>query len=208
MVHRFKCVKCIITHGRLILLSQLHSAFVCEAVVHPSRLPWSWLGTAGHDIGGYGRQVLQIQALVWRGGTCFNRWTKLHQAQRCACLAVYPCCLSCVVTQSWVPPRHVFLLQCSKNSNCKSYCMSLRLYQRLDMLVRLYLADSCSRQSLSHEVLQLYCCNSWRKTLPILYLHQSKIRLSLCRTIFLLDSIASVVVGSLHICPWTFQLEA
>lgn len=35
-----------------------------------------------------------------------------------------------------------FLLQCCKKFNCKSYYMSLWLYQRLDVLVRLYLADS------------------------------------------------------------------
>lgn len=117
------------------VVSQLQSAFFCVAAVHPSGLPWSWLGTAGHDIGKCGIQVLQIQPLVLRGGPCFNRWTNLHQEQSGAHLAVYPCCFSCVVTQSWVPPRHVFLLQSSKKSNCKSYCMSLWLYQRLGEVV-------------------------------------------------------------------------
>lgn len=78
--------------------------------------------------------------------------------------------------------------------------MFIWLYQRLDMLVRLYLAVFLVVR-LTHEVLELYCCDSWRTILIILYLHQSKIRFSLYRTIFLLDSIASVVVGSLHICP-------
>lgn len=49
-------------------MSQLQSAFLWEAVVRPSSLPWSWLGTAGHDISKCGGQVLQIQALAQRRG--------------------------------------------------------------------------------------------------------------------------------------------
>lgn len=122
---------------------------------------------------------------------------------------MYPWCLSCAVTQLSSSKAYIFCCSAVKSSTvsltiCPSGCTRGLMYWW-----GYTLQIPCSRQSLSHEVLQLYCCNSWRTTLTILYWHQSKIRLSLCRTYFssiILHNTASAVVGSLHICPWSFPL--
>lgn len=42
--------------------------FLYEAVVCPSRLPLSWLSTAGPDTGEHGGQVVQVRVLTQADG--------------------------------------------------------------------------------------------------------------------------------------------
>lgn len=75
-----------------------------------------------------------------------------------------------VQSHSWVSLRHVFLLQCSKTSNCKSCCVSLLCGCTRGLLCwwGYTMPVLCTRQSRSYEASPLYCCNSWITTLTIL----------------------------------------